>query len=136
MSKFIKLFLIAFFVFLAIDAVWLVLIAKDFYAAQLGFIMTPEVNFVAAFVFYVLFIIGNIVLVVKPALEKKSWKMALLNGALLGLVSYATYDLTNLATLKDWPILVTVVDLIWGTFVASAVSVITYKIAERIKLHY
>jgi len=75
-----------------------------------------------------------VVFVVVPALEKGSWVRALLFGALFGLITYATYDLTNLATLKDWPLVVTVVDLIWGTVLAASVSVGTYVIAAKIGL--
>jgi uncharacterized membrane protein len=79
-----------------------------------------------------LFISGLVLFVISPALEKHSWVHALLYGALFGLITYATYDLTNLATLKDWPILVTVVDLIWGTVLAASISVVTYFIAGKI----
>jgi len=75
-----------------------------------------------------------VVFVVTPALDKGSWVRALLFGALFGLITYATYDLTNLATLKDWPLVVTVVDLIWGTVLAASVSVGTYVIAAKIGL--
>jgi uncharacterized membrane protein len=122
-------------VFFAIDLVWLIFVANNFYAQQIGFLMTPNVNWVAAMIFYLLFMIGLVVLVITPALEKKSWKKALLTGALFGLVSYATYDLTNLATLKDWPILITIVDLIWGTVLAGSVSVVTYFIAKKLSIN-
>jgi len=129
---FIKLFIIALPVFFVIDMVWLVLVAKKFYQEQIGYLMKPDINWFAAIIFYLLFIAGLIVFVISPAVEKHSWVHALLFGALFGLITYATYDLTNLATLKDWPLLVTVVDLIWGTVLASAISVITYLIANKI----
>ena len=129
---FFKLFLIALPVFFVIDMVWLVLVAKKFYQAQIGFLMKPEINWPAAIVFYLLFIAGLVIFVISPAVEKHSWIHALVFGALFGLITYATYDLTNLATLKDWPILVTVVDLIWGTVLASSISVITYLISNKI----
>jgi uncharacterized membrane protein len=129
---FIKLFIIALPVFFVIDMVWLVLVAKKFYQEQIGFLMRPDINWFAAIIFYLLFIAGLIIFVISPAVEKHSWVHALLFGALFGLITYATYDLTNLATLKDWPLLVTVVDLIWGTVLASAISVITYLIANKI----
>jgi uncharacterized membrane protein len=129
---FIKLFIIALPVFFVIDMVWLVLVAKKFYQEQIGFLMKPDINWFAAIVFYLLFIAGLIVFVISPAVEKHSWVHAVLFGALFGLITYATYDLTNLATLKDWPLLVTVVDLIWGSVLASAISVITYLIANKI----
>jgi uncharacterized membrane protein len=129
---FIKLFLIALPVFVVIDMVWLVLVAKKFYQDQIGFLMKPDINWFAAIIFYLLFISGLIIFVISPAVEKHSWVHALLFGALFGLITYATYDLTNLATLKDWPLLVTVVDLIWGTVLAASISGITYFIASKI----
>ncbi len=129
---FIKLFLIALPVFLAIDMIWLVLVAKNFYQKQIGFLMRPDVNWLAAIIFYLLFIAGLVTFVITPAVNKNSWLHALLFGALFGLITYATYDLTNLATIKDWPLLVTVVDLIWGTTLAASVSLITYIIANRV----
>ena len=129
---FLKLFIIALPVFFVIDMVWLVLVAKKFYQEQIGFLMKPDINWFAAIIFYLLFIAGLIIFVISPAVEKHSWVHALLFGALFGLITYATYDLTNLATLKDWPLLVTVVDLIWGTVLASAISLITYLIANKI----
>ena len=129
---FIKLFLIALPVFFVVDIIWLVLVAKKFYQEQIGFLMKPDINWFAAIIFYLLFIAGLVVFVISPAVEKHSWVHALIFGALFGLITYATYDLTNLATLKDWPILVTVVDLIWGTVLASSISLITYLIANKI----
>jgi len=81
-----------------------------------------------------LFISGLVIFVISPAFQKNSWVYALLYGALFGLITYATYDLTNLATLKDWPIMITLVDLAWGATLAASVSVITYLIAVRIGL--
>lgn len=129
---FIKLFFIALPVFFVIDIIWLVFVAKNFYQKHIGFLMKPDVNWTAAIIFYLIFIAGLILFVISPAIEKQSWVHALLFGALFGLITYATYDLTNLATLKDWPVIVTVVDLIWGTFLAASVSVITYLIASKI----
>ncbi len=129
---FVKLFIIALPVFFVIDMVWLVLVAKKFYQDQIGFLMKPDINWFAAIIFYLLFIAGLIIFVITPAVEKHSWVHALLYGALFGLITYATYDLTNLATLKDWPLLVTVVDLIWGSVLASSISLVTYFVANKI----
>ncbi len=129
---FFKLFIIALPVFFAIDMVWLVVIARKFYKEQIGFIMSPDVNWIAAVIFYLLFIAGLVVFVISPAVEKQSWLHALLYGAFFGLVTYATYDLTNLATLKDWPPLVTIVDLAWGTILGASVSAVTFFIAQKI----
>lgn len=130
----LKLYAIALPVFFAIDMIWLGLVAKDFYRTQIGALMKPEVNWAAAIVFYLIFIAGLVVFVISPAVEKASWKHALLFGALFGLVCYATYDLTNLAVAKDWPLLVTIVDMIWGTVLAASVSIVTYFIAGKIGL--
>lgn len=131
---FIKLYAIAFAVFLAIDAVWLTLIAKNFYAKYIGFLMAKNPNLWAALIFYIIFIAGLVFFVITPALDKKMWTQALFAGLFFGLVTYATYDLTNLATIKDWPLIVTIVDLIWGMTVSASVSVITYFIAYKIGL--
>jgi uncharacterized membrane protein len=125
---FIKLFLIALPVFFAIDIIWLVFVAKKFYSRQIGFLMKPDINWYAAGIFYLLFIGGLVIFVVSPAVQKHSLTNALLYGALFGLFTYATYDLTNLATMKDWPLLVTIVDLIWGMVLSASVSVLTYLI--------
>jgi uncharacterized membrane protein len=129
---FIKLYLIALPVFFLIDMIWLVLVARNFYQKQIGFLMRPDIKWPAAIIFYLLFIAGLVSFVISPAMEKHSWVDALFFGALFGLITYATYDLTNLATLKDWPIIVTVVDLIWGTVLAASISVLTYVIANKI----
>ncbi len=129
---FIKQFFIALPVFFAIDMLWLVFIAKKFYQDQIGFLMKPDINWPAAIIFYLLFIAGLVLFVISSAVEKHSWTHALLFGGLFGLITYATYDLTNLATLKDWPFTVTMVDLIWGTVLAASVSVITYFIVEKL----
>jgi len=131
---FIKLYLITLPVFFIIDMIWLVLIAKNFYAKHIGFLMKTNINWTAAIIFYLIFIVGLIIFVIMPALEKNSWMTALLLGALFGFISYATYDLTNLATIKDWPLLVTIIDLIWGTVLAASVSVVSYFIASKIGL--
>jgi uncharacterized membrane protein len=129
-----KLYLIALPVFFAIDMVWLGLIAKGFYRQQIGSLMRGQVNWPAAIVFYLLFVLGLVVFVVVPAMDHESWVRAVLYGALFGLIAYATYDLTNLATLRDWPLLITAVDLVWGAALAASVSVITYAIGTRLGL--
>jgi len=129
---FIKLFFIALPVFFVIDMIWLVFVAKKFYQQQIGFLMKPDINWIAAIIFYLLFIGGLVIFVISPAVKIQSWVHAMIYGALFGLITYATYDLTNLATIKDWPLLVTVVDLIWGTVLAASISLITYFIASRV----
>ncbi len=129
---FIKIYLIALPVFLLVDMIWLGVVAKTFYAKHIGFLMKSDVNWSAALIFYLLFILGLVLFVLAPALQQQSWLYALAMGALFGLITYATYDLTNLATLKDWPLIVTVVDLLWGTTLAAIVSVISFLISTKI----
>ena len=129
---FLKLFAIALPVFFAIDMVWLGFVAKDFYAKQIGGLMKPDINWTAAIIFYLIFIAGLVVFVITPAVVKNSGTQAVLMGALFGFVCYATYDLTNLAVAKDWPVFVTIIDLIWGAVLAASVSVITFLIATKI----
>ena len=131
---FLKLYAIALPIFFAIDMVWLGVISKNFYREQIGFLMKNNINWTAAILFYLLFIAGIVLFVIAPAIEKHSWVHALAFGALFGLVSYATYDLTNLATLKGWPVLVTIVDLIWGATLTALVSVASYFVAKKIGL--
>ena len=131
---FIKLYFITLPIFFAIDMVWLGLIAKKFYREQIGFLMKTNINWLAAIIFYLLFIAGLVFFVISPAVEKKSWLNALFVGALFGLLAYSTYDLTNLATLKDWPLLLSAVDIIWGMALSASVSLISYFIAIKLGL--
>lgn len=131
MLYYLKLYLLTFIAFLAVDAVWLGFVAKDFYAKHLGYLMAEQPNLVAALIFYLIFVVAILVLVVLPTLEAPLAK-TLLMAAVFGFASYATYDLTNLATVKDWPLLVTVVDLIWGTSIATVTAFIARFIAQRL----
>ena len=133
MAYYIKLYLATLVAFFAVDIVWLTLVARTFYRKYLGFLMAPSPNWAAAIIFYLLFIVGILVLAVLPGLEAGSLKTTLLRGALFGLVAYATYDLTNLATLKDWPLIVTVVDLIWGTVLSTVVSLAGYYAGDWLR---
>jgi uncharacterized membrane protein len=119
-------------IFFIIDLVWLGVIAKGFYQKHLGYLMRPQINWVAAILFYLLFIIGIVLFAVRPALELQSPMRALVFGALFGFFAYATYDLTNLATVKDWPVIVTAIDLIWGTVLCGAVALGSYVISNKI----
>ena len=117
-------------VFFLIDMIWLGLVAKGFYRRHLGGFLSPNVRWGAAFLFYLLYIVGLLVFVVRPALLRGAPLEALLFGALFGLICYATYDLSNMATLKDWPLIVTVVDLVWGTVLGGAVSLLSTLIGR------
>ncbi len=131
-SLFLKLYAITLPIFFAIDMVWLGLISKNLYQRELGYLMKANVNWAAGLLFYLLFIVGLVVFVIAPALQNHSWVQAVLLGALLGLISYATYDLTNLATIKDWPVLITVIDLAWGMTISASVSVLAYLVAAKV----
>jgi len=129
MNIYIEFFLIALPIFLVIDLIWLIFISKKFYAKHLTNLIKPNVNWLAAIIFYLLFIVGLIIFVIQPGFESKSLLRIVLSGGLFGLVTYATYDLTNLATLKGWPLIVTIVDLFWGMFLSISTSCLTYLVA-------
>lgn len=117
-------------VFLAIDAVWLSTMASRFYKPQLGDLMTNQPSWPAAVLFYLLYVAGVVLFVVQPALGSGRWSSALVMGALFGLVAYGTYDLTNQATLRDWPALLTVVDLAWGTVLTAVAATAGFLITR------
>ncbi len=126
MKDFLRLYGVTLLAFLAIDLVWLGWVARSFYQKHLGYLMRPSPNWTAAIAFYLLFILGLVVFVIQPGLQAGSTRKVLLLGALFGLITYATYDLTNHATVKDWPWIVTVVDLCWGVVLATSVSFVGY----------
>jgi len=125
-SDFFRLYAVALPTFLAIDLVWLGLVARPFYQTHLGHLMRAEVNWVAAIVFYLVFVVGIVVFVVWPAIERESLLRALSLGALFGLVTYAAYDLTSLAVMEGFPLTIAIVDLLWGAVLCASVSGITY----------
>ena len=118
----IKLYLATLGIFLAIDLLWLGLVARTLYRKYLGYLMSANVNWSAALLFYLIFITGLLIFVVIPALKSGSFSQAVWMGALFGLVTYATYDLTNLATIKDWPLPITLVDMLWGIILSVTVT--------------
>lgn len=130
--KVIYLYLLTVPVFFAIDMFWLGLVAKGFYRAQLGALLRPEMNWAAAVVFYLLYILGILIFATLPALDKGAFRHALIMGALFGFFAYATYDLTNLATLKDWPLTVVAVDILWGVVLTAAVAGASFFIGRWI----
>jgi uncharacterized membrane protein len=129
----LKLYLVSLTAFFAMDMLWLGLVARSFYQQHLGFLMSPSPNWFVAILFYLLFIVGILFFVVVPGLESGSLKATLLRAALFGLITYATYDLTNLATLKDWPVLLSVVDMLWGTFLSLSVSWVSFVVGKRLR---
>ncbi len=128
----LKLYLATLIAFFAIDMVWLGLAARSFYQKQLGFLLAPQTNWPAAIIFYLLFVAGILVFVVLPGLRSGSLASTLLHGALFGLITYATYDLTNLATIKSWPLTVTIVDMIWGVVLSALVSLAGFLVGQRL----
>lgn len=118
-TEFLKTYVFTLIPCLVLDALWLGLVAPSFYKKHIGFIMAKNINWTAAFLFYLLFVAGIAFFV---TYRESSLQQAALRGAFFGLVCYATYDLTNLATLEGWPITVTVVDLCWGTFLCAATA--------------
>lgn len=129
--KWLLMFVTSMFVFLVFDMLWLNVVAKSFYRRELGDLMTDQVNVLAAVIFYILFIIGLIYFVIYPAFLAQSLSMALWRGAFFGFICYATYDLTNLATLRNWPLLMTLVDLTWGTVLGALTSVLSFLAYRR-----
>lgn len=129
-SYYLKLYLLTIPVFFAIDLLWLGVVARNFYQNSLGHLLSPTVNWSAALLFYLMYIAGIILFAVKPGLDAQSLAKAAVWGALFGFFTYATYDLTNLATLKDWPIRVVFVDIAWGTLLCTLVASGSYQIGR------
>jgi uncharacterized membrane protein len=122
----VKIYGITFVIFLILDSVWLGVISPGLYQEHIGHLLAEKVNWPAAAIFYLLFIAGLVFFAIKPSLLQNSWKAALRNGAFFGLICYATYDLTNHATMRDWPLLITVIDLLWGTFICGISSLVSF----------
>ena len=129
-SKLILSYLLTFAVFFIVDMAWLGFVAKDIYKKYLGNFLSDNVNWIAAFVFYLLFVAGVFIFAILPAIEKDSLRSAVIMGALFGFFTYATYDLTNLATLKDWPITIVFIDIIWGMVLTGIVSTAGFYIVK------
>ena len=131
-AAFFKLYGVALITFFIIDLIWLGVVARGFYQTHMGHLLKPEVNWAAAVAFYLVFLVGLVTLVIWPAVEHQSLARAIVLGALFGLVTYAAYDLTNLATLEGFPLKVAVVDLIWGMVLCGTISAVTYGASTRI----
>lgn len=130
--KLVTLYLATAPIFLAVDFLWLGLIARDFYRRELSTYFTGVENWGAAVFFYLLFVVGVIIFAVLPAVKEESLVRAVMLGALFGLFCYATYDLTNYATLKGWPLKVVVVDIVWGMFITALTAGASFLIATKI----
>jgi uncharacterized membrane protein len=119
-------------VFLALDFVWIGFLARPIYQAEIGELLAKDFKAAPAIVFYLIYIAGVVAFVVTPALRQRQWQSAALMGAAFGLVAYATYDLTNLATLKGFTLKITLVDLAWGAAATSFASTVGYAVARRL----
>jgi uncharacterized membrane protein len=118
--------------FLIMDGIWLGLVARGFYKSQMGDLMSPNPSIAAAAAFYLIFVFGLVWFAVSPALASGSWTTALVNGAMLGLIGYATYDLTNLAVMRGYPTSLAFVDLAWGTVVSAAAATVGFYATRAI----
>ncbi|MDP1609403.1 MAG: DUF2177 family protein [Chlamydiales bacterium] len=122
----LKAYVICLLVFCTIDFFWVGIIAKQWYSKEVGHLLNDSIRWMPVIGFYTLYAAGILVFAVYPSIKLGSWQYALFYGAFLGLLSYAAYDLTNLATLKNWPILLALCDICWGTFVTGVTSLILF----------
>ena len=132
MTQWIILWIAAAILFLLIDMVWLLWLGRSFYVSEIGELLRQPPNVGAAVAFYILYVTGLMVMVVWPAVQGGSVGQAVLYGAVLGLVAYGTYDLTNLAVMKGFTTRIAIIDMIWGTVLTAAVSGITASIGLRL----
>ncbi|MGB0573317.1 MAG: DUF2177 family protein [Alphaproteobacteria bacterium] len=131
-TKYLATYAATLVLFLFIDGIWLGLVARNFYVQQLGSMLRPTPNFGVAGLFYALYVVGVLVFVIFPALNQGTWVTAAAYGALFGLIAYATYDVTNMATLDGWPVVMSVVDMIWGATLTATVATGGYFAARMI----
>lgn len=127
---YLKLYLLTIPIFFLIDIIWLGSLAKKFYGDNIGHLLSEKVNWKAALGFYFIYIVGILFYAVVPALEDGNWQKALLLGSAFGFFTYATYDLTNLATLKNWSVKVVVVDIVWGMILCGVVAAVSFQVAK------
>lgn len=133
MGGFIKSYAVTFIIFLILELMWLLIIAKDLYAKELGYIMKTTPDLIPVVVFSLIFVGGLVFFVVQPALNQGNWQDALIAGILYGLITYGTYTLTNLANLEGWPLKVTLIDLLWGSILGGSASTISYFILSQLQ---
>lgn len=131
-AKIISIYFLSIVVFLIIDSIWLLKVSPKLYKNNIGHLMADKPQLWAALLFYLIFIAGLLALVLIPALNNNNFAHAAIYGAVFGLVTYATFDLTSQAVFKDWPIKITIIDLVWGTSITTAVAVIVYWLSEKL----
>jgi len=132
MKKTIQLYLVTLISFLALDSVWLGFISPAFYDRYIGHLMADEPNFIAAGLFYLIFIGGLVYFAVQQGVTADSLRIGATRGAIYGLVTYATFDLTSQAVFRDWPTIVTIVDLVWGTVLSSATVALAVYLTRKL----
>ncbi len=132
MLFYLKLYLLSVPLFFLLDMLWLGVIARDFYRSQLGHLLSERVDWPAAIIFYLIYITGILLFAVAPGLAAESLRKTAFLGAAFGFFTYATYELTNRATLPAWPMKVVVVDTLWGMVLCTAVAVGAYLIARQL----
>ena len=125
MTHWILLWIAAAVLFLAIDMVWLLWLGRGFYVSEIGNLLRQPPNFGAAGAFYILYVTGLMIMVIWPAVQAQSVQQALVQGALLGLIAYGTYDLTNLAVMKGFTTKIAMIDMLWGTVLTASVATLT-----------
>jgi uncharacterized membrane protein len=131
MPQWIILWVVAAILFLVIDMVWLLWLGRSVYVTEIGDILRQPPNFAAAGAFYILYITGLMIMVIWPAVQAQSAWQGLVYGALLGLIAYGTYDLTNLAVMKGFTTRIAIIDMLWGTVLTGSVSALTVAAATR-----
>ena len=131
LTHWIILWIAAAVLFLAIDMVWLLWLGRSIYVTEIGEILRQPPNMAAAGAFYILYVTGLMVMVIWPAFQAQSVQQALLQGAILGLIAYGTYDLTNLAVMKGFTTKIAIIDMVWGMVLTGAVSALTVLIGTR-----
>lgn len=132
MLKYLGIYFLFLISLIAVDMIWLLVIAKSIYRDSMGHLMADEPKLAAGLAFYVLYAIGVCIFVIMPAVSKQSWFDAVLYGALFGFFCYMTYDLTNLAVVRDFPTKLAFIDMAWGSFVTAALSGFTYWVGNKI----
>ena len=129
-SFYLKLYLLTVPIFFAIDLLWLGVVAKNFYRNNLNHILSDQVNWKAAIIFYLMYICGILFFAVRPAMASDSWRQALIFGGLYGFFTYATYDLTNMALIKDWPLAIVIVDILWGVCLCALAAYLSFNVSR------
>jgi len=119
--------------FLALDFIWLGYIAGNFYRSELGPLLLERPNLIASALFYALYAVGIVIFAVSPAWQSQSWTSALSYGALFGLFAYATYDMTNYATLRGFPLKIALLDMAWGMVVTGISAAFAYAVTSALR---